>query len=250
MGATLPDAMTRHADFRIASWNIHKGVGADRRRDLTRTSEVIVEIGADIIALQEADLRFGNRAGLLDLEALEDEAGLVPVPVGLPGPSHGWHGNLILVRKAVVTMVEAAHRLTLPGLEPRGALMVELMVAGHPLRVIAAHFGLLPASRRAQARTLLDRIADLPPHPTLLMGDLNEWRHGPGSPLAHLERHFPPVPPVRSFPARWPMLSLDRIMVGPVGKVQDIAVHDTTLSRRASDHLPLTARLSLPKVAK
>ncbi|MGB8813228.1 MAG: EEP domain-containing protein, partial [Paracoccaceae bacterium] len=51
----------------VASYNIHKGVGADRRCDLARTAAVISEIDADILALQEADQRFGARAGLLDL---------------------------------------------------------------------------------------------------------------------------------------------------------------------------------------
>jgi len=38
----------------IASYNVHKCVGRDRKFDPDRTSRVIQEIGADIIALQEA----------------------------------------------------------------------------------------------------------------------------------------------------------------------------------------------------
>ena len=51
--------MTSPRDLSVASYNIHKGIGTDRRRDLTRTVAVIAEIGADILALQEADTRFG-----------------------------------------------------------------------------------------------------------------------------------------------------------------------------------------------
>lgn len=69
------------ADITVASYNIHKGVGTDRRRDLRRTAAVIAELDADLVALQEADRRFGDRAGLLDLEHLKDETGLVPVKV-------------------------------------------------------------------------------------------------------------------------------------------------------------------------
>ncbi|MCA3538116.1 MAG: EEP domain-containing protein, partial [Rhodobacter sp.] len=90
-----------HRDLGVASYNIHKGVGADRRRDLMRTAAVISEIGADIVALQEADTRFGNRRGLLDLDHLRADQGLVPVPVEGSGAAHGWHGNLILVRDAL-----------------------------------------------------------------------------------------------------------------------------------------------------
>ena len=65
----------------IASYNVHKCVGADRRFDPERTLRVIHEIDADIMALQEADSRFGERTGLLDLPRLERETGLTPVPI-------------------------------------------------------------------------------------------------------------------------------------------------------------------------
>ena len=226
----------------IATWNIHKGIGTDRRRDLMRTASVIAEIAPDIMALQEADRRFGTRAGLFDLDHLHEVTGLRPVHVGTPGPSHGWHGNLILTRDGAVTRTET---ITLPGLEPRGALLTELDIAGRPLRIIAAHFGLLRRSRQQQARHLLDHLADRDPHPTLLMGDLNEWRGGPGSPLAILESHFGPAPAVRSFPARYPLLPLDRMMIGPLGRIDAMRAHDTPLARKASDHLPVKARLIL-----
>src|SRR6476660_5341625 len=69
------------ANLLIASYNVHKCVGVDKRFDPERTAAVISEIGADAIALQEADQRFGDRAGLLDLCRLERESGLVPVPL-------------------------------------------------------------------------------------------------------------------------------------------------------------------------
>ncbi|MCA3511135.1 MAG: endonuclease/exonuclease/phosphatase family protein [Rhodobacter sp.] len=231
-----------HRDLGVASYNIHKGVGADRRRDLMRTAAVISEIGADIVALQEADTRFGNRRGLLDLDHLRADQGLVPVPVEGSGAAHGWHGNLILVRDALI--VQTVHKLVLPGLEPRGALMADLVVQGRPLRVIAAHLGLLPTSRAAQTQALLDRLDALDRRPTLLMGDLNEWRHS-GPSLARFGRFFTQAPPVRSFPARYPVLPLDRMMAGAEAELHDLSAHDTPLARRASDHLPIKARLRL-----
>jgi endonuclease/exonuclease/phosphatase family metal-dependent hydrolase len=223
----------------VASWNIHKGVGVDRRRDLARTVEVIGQIGADIIALQEVDTRFGTRTGLLNLDLLRLEHGLVPVPVG-PGPAHGWHGNLILVRDAQVGEVS---RITLPGLEPRGALMAELDISGQVLRVVGAHLGLWPGSRAAQTKLLVEKVMAIDDRPTLLMGDLNEWRAGHGVALAHLARHFEPTPTVASFPSRAPMLPLDRIMVCNRAKLRELQTHDTHLARIASDHLPVKARL-------
>ena len=95
--------MARKAGSAVfASYNIHKCVGSDRRFDPDRVQAVIGEIGADVIALQEADRRFGDRAGLLDLAALRARAGLVPVPVTNGHRGHGWHGNLVLVREGAV----------------------------------------------------------------------------------------------------------------------------------------------------
>ena len=104
----------------IASYNVHKCVGIDGRFDPARTSHVIREIGADVIALQEADSRFGERRGLLDLAWMERETGLFPVPVSGVAKAHGWHGNVILFREGLVRDV---HQVKLPGLEPRGALI-------------------------------------------------------------------------------------------------------------------------------
>lgn len=227
----------------VASWNIHKGVGADRRRDLFRTAEVMQELSADILALQEADRRFGDRAGLLDLEHVRMQCGLLAVLPDTPGPSHGWHGNLLFVREA---LVQDIHPLPLPGFEPRGALMADLLVQGQALRVVGVHLGLLPASRRAQCHALLDRLSRLPPRPTLLMGDMNEWRTGPNASIAAFDRLFHAPPPVRSFPARLPVLPLDRMVVSRDSLLADLRAHDTALARRASDHLPILGRLTLP----
>lgn len=226
-------------DLSVASYNIHKGVGTDRRRDLARTAAVIAEIGADILAVQEADTRFGNRKGLLDLDRIRRDLGLIAVPMNDVGDAHGWHGNLLLVRNA---LVEEVHQLILPGLEPRGALVTDLTIAGRPLRVVNAHLGLLQVSRTAQVRALIDKVSGLERRPTLLMGDLNEWR-GAGAAFQNLEKHFTFAQARPSFPSRYPLLALDRMMMSPHGTLTDASVHDSPLSRRASDHLPIKARL-------
>jgi endonuclease/exonuclease/phosphatase family metal-dependent hydrolase len=231
--------MPAQHDLYVATYNIHKGIGTDRRRDLERTAAVIAEIGADILAVQEADTRFGNRMGLLDLDRIRHDLGLIAVPMDDVGDAHGWHGNLLLVRNA---LVQEVHQLILPGLEPRGALVTDLIIAGRPLRVVNAHLGLLQASRTAQVRALLDRIGSMEGRPTLLMGDLNEWR-GAGAAFQTLEKHFTFAQARPSFPSRYPLLALDRMMMSPHGALMDVAAHDSPLSRQASDHLPIKARL-------
>ncbi len=230
--------MPQPEDLSVASYNIHKGVGTDRRRDLDRTAAVIAEIGADILALQEVDTRFGTRTGLLDLDSIRRDLGLIPIPLDQTGPAHGWHGNLLLVRNALVQQV---HKLILPGFEPRGAIITDLKVNGQPLRVVNTHLGLLPRSRAAQARAILDKVASLPDRPTLLMGDLNEWSRTATMFRTFAEQFSVSAPPP-SFPSRYPLLPYDRIMSCHKGLLQDVAPHDSPLARKASDHLPIKAR--------
>lgn len=228
--------------LRVATWNVHKCIGTDGKFDPSRTAEVIREIAPDVIALQEVDRRFGDRQGLLDLERLSEETGLRPVPIMGQKRSHGWCGNLILARRAEIGEVR---QITLPGLEPRGALIADLELdAFGPVRIIAAHFGLLRHSRRRQMMQVMDAVVDLP-HPALLMGDLNEWRPGGKSPFEIATSSFGPLPrAVPSFPSRLPLLALDRIIPNQSGVLSAIRVHDTALARQASDHLPLIAHLT------
>lgn len=233
--------------LRVASWNLHKCVGSDGRFDPARSVAVIAELGADIVALQEADRRFGRRTGLLDLNALERATGLVPLHVSDLADGHGWHGNALLVRRGTRARFQ---RIALPGAEPRGALVAELAVPGGPLRVVAAHLGLLRRCRKRQIETILRILQESPPLPTVLLGDLNEWRPGARSSLRALEPLFGPLaeaPP--SFPARLPLLPLDRILGWPAGLVSEVRVHESRTARHASDHLPLTARVRLPAAA-
>ena len=81
--------------------------------------------------------------------------------------------------------------------------------------------------------------------PSILLGDLNEWRRRGRSALRGLEPTFGVSPSILSFPSRRPIFALDRILGWPEGLTTDLAVHKTPLARRSSDHLPLTARVNL-----
>lgn len=226
----------------FASYNIHKCVGSDRRFDPHRIQAVIGEIAPDVIALQEADRRFGDRAGLLDLRALGEATGLVPVPVSNRHRGHGHHGNLVLVREGAV---KALRQINLPGLEPRGALVADLDLAAGPVRVVAAHLGLLRHSRLLQLEMLLEHASDSADRPLVFMGDMNEWRRERRSALARFPAGFGPIGGVPSFPAYFPVLALDRVIVRPQGLVEKVEAHSSALARLASDHLPVKATIRL-----
>jgi endonuclease/exonuclease/phosphatase family metal-dependent hydrolase len=170
----------------------------------------------------------------------------VPVTNGHRG--HGWHGNLVLVREG---MVRGLRQIALPGLEPRGALVVDLDLAIGPVRVVAAHLGLFRHSRMLQVEALLQHAGETSDRPVVLMGDLNEWRVRRRSALRPFAAGFGPLTDgVPSFPSYFPVLALDRVMARPNGIIEQIAAHETPLSRLASDHLPMRAVVRLdPAVA-
>ena len=231
----------------VASYNVHKCIGIDGRFDPMRIASVIAELDADVVAIQEADKRFGRRSGLLDLKALEREAGLTLIPTSHEKDGHGWHGNALFLRKG---KVRDMRRLSLPGAEPRGALVVDLDLPMGPLRLVAAHLGLLRRSRRWQVRSILNAIEQGPRVPILLVGDLNEWRPGRKSSLQELKPVFGPLSQNHfSFPSYFPFIALDRV-IGSPGLVTAMKVHDSALAKVASDHLPLKATIDIPAALK
>ena len=230
--------------IKVASYNIRKGLGTDRIRNPERILTVLREIDADVVALQEADRRFGRRAAILSANHLADHSPWKSVPLGARPHSSGWHCNVLLVRKdATVLDCEAIH---LPTLEPRGAVMADLRINGTAVRVIGMHLDLSGLMRRRQADAILAHIdASTQQLPTVMMGDLNEWTRHSGC-LKDFGKRFRIAATGPSFHARRPVGRLDRIMASPDLTITDCGVHITHASRAASDHLPIWATVALP----
>ena len=230
--------------LRFASYNIHKAVGLDRRRDPERILTVLHEIDADIIALQEADRRIGERASTLPRAELDDSHWRV-VEVAKRPRSIGWHGNALLVRRDLE--ISDGEALDLPTLEPRGAACGEIIVEGHTIRVIGTHLDLSGLRRRDQIRALLEHVGacdrDLP---TVIMGDFNQWGRATGA-MREFAEDWLVVTPGRSYPSRQPVATLDRIVASRHWHCASSEVHHTALSAIASDHLPVVATLELRK---
>ena len=255
---------TKNTTITVASYNMRKAVGLDRRRSPARVLAVLQQIDADIVALQEADKRFGTRASAVPHALIDDHGLYKPVEFGVshsrfahafPFGEHierrlgldtrnlGWHGNAILVKRDIeVTGYEALH---LPTIEPRGAVIAELNIAGRDLRIVGIHLDLSGLVRHRQICTILDHIRrrrrDMP---TVVMGDTNEWRSGASSlrPF-HPDYRFADTGP--SFHSRRPVASLDRIIVDRALTIEEAGVHSSPEARRASDHLPVWARLGI-----
>jgi endonuclease/exonuclease/phosphatase family metal-dependent hydrolase len=249
------------ATITIASYNMHKAVGLDRRRDPVRVLDVLREIDADVVALQEADKRFGGRASAVPHELIDSRGIYKPVHLGvrhkrtferarqhtdrllkIDTRNLGWHGNAILVKQHIGVLDCAV--VELPTLEPRGAVIAELLIGETPLRVVGMHLDLSGLWRRRQVRAILEAVARRPnPMPTVLMGDTNEWRTVAGC-LTDFAPDFHIAPTGPSFHARHPVAALDRIIVGRELNIEAAGVHMSPAARQASDHLPIWARVS------
>jgi len=245
----------------VASYNMRKAVGIDRKRDPHRVLDVLHEIDADIVALQEADKRVGGRGSAVPHELIDDYGLYKPVHLGvrhkrrlekvrkhadrllkLDTRNIGWHGNAILVKRHIGVLDSAV--IELPTLEPRGAVIAELLVGNLAVRVVGMHLDLSGLWRRRQVKAILEAIAERPQEmPTILMGDTNEWRTLAGC-LKDIGPDFHIAPTGPSFHARRPVAALDRIIVHRDLNIEAAGVHMSHMARRASDHLPIWARVS------
>lgn len=224
-------------DVRLASYNMRKCVGLDRRRDPMRNLEVINSIGADIIALQEADRRLGKRPAALPRDMVSQHSDFTAIDLDETGVSLGWHGNAILVRNGL--RVSNIQRLTLPGLEPRGAVVADI----GPLRLVAVHLGLIRRYRLQQMAAIVAALGELEPKPTVITGDFNEWSRERG--MGPLEADFTIHSPGLSFHAARPVAALDRFAISHDVMLKTAGVTQTALAKRASDHLPVWADVTL-----
>jgi len=232
-------------EVKFASYNIRKAVGLDRKRDSDRILAILNEIDADVVALQEADRRFGRRMAALPLEDIHERTPYTPVPLTMKPDSLGWHGNVLLVRRSI-EIIEAAP-VPLPVLEPRGAVRADLAIGGRRVRVVGMHLDLSGLRRRHQVRSVLDHVAGCEAEcPSVLMGDLNEWAKRGGC-FRSFDASWQVLSPGRSFPSRRPVAELDRIIISPEWELLGTRVHHSALSAKGSDHLPVFASLALPK---
>lgn len=239
MTRPLPDPAD--GTLRIASWNIRKCLGIDRRRDPDRTLRVISATRADVVVLQESDRRLSPRPAALPARLIRDGSVYHPLPLGQSSVSLGWHGNAILVRSGIELV--AHHQLDLPSFEPRGAVAADLTIDGQGLRVVGVHLGLLGNDRLRQLGRLSDWLSQQAPLPTMILGDFNEWSS---------DALFPPLAPGyrilspgRSFHARLRLAPLDRIALGSGVEVAATGLMDQGDAARASDHLPIWADVKI-----
>tara|TARA_R110002124_G_scaffold95366_1_gene239604 strand:+ start:7995 stop:8723 length:729 start_codon:yes stop_codon:yes gene_type:complete len=226
--------------LRVATWNIHRGVGRDGRVDIERIAAVLQEISADIIGLQEVGFWSGEHLNVLEYFATI--TGAAPIEGITLENELGHYGNAVLTRLPVHSMRQ--HDFSISGREPRGAIDLKLKLGRTCIRFVSTHLGLRPAERRYQVQYLLKLFEEEGCALDVLLGDLNEWFLF-GRPLRRLHRCFGAQLAPATFPSGRPLFALDRLWTRPRAAVKRLRVHSSPLARVASDHLPLLADLEL-----
>ncbi|MCW8107456.1 endonuclease/exonuclease/phosphatase family protein [Alteromonas ponticola] len=232
---------------RVVTYNIHSGVGTDKKQDYRRIGNFLAETGADIVLLQEMDTRPESRAVKQDIKDIC--AGQVYKLASSPALSEesGWYGNAILSRYPIVS--SETLDVSQDGFQPRNIQTVVVQTHKGPLTVINTHKGLKKKERRSQFAQLHEYIEErirLFPTPLILGGDFNEWQFFTSA-FKALNRILTPTKVGATFPSKFPLFSLDRIWT-----TSDITVHKckrikNKKTKLYSDHLPIQVDMQLPK---
>ncbi|WP_206046854.1 endonuclease/exonuclease/phosphatase family protein [Mangrovimicrobium sediminis] len=222
------------------SYNIHRAIGADGREDAARIAAVLREMNADVVALQEVGHRPGTRDDLL--AKLARATGTQAHAGKTFEDERGHYGNAVLTRLPASAVHR--HAIGVDGREPRGALELQLERGGRRIQLVATHLGLGARERRTQVRRLQPLCSSGEADVRILLGDFNEWWPW-GRPLRWLDDSLGRSAHRATFPARLPLLALDRAWVAPRALLRDVHVHRSALARQASDHLPLVIDLAL-----
>src|SRR5437867_8314957 len=235
-----------HQSVRVVTYNIHKCRGLDRRVRPDRIVDILVEINADIVALQEVLSVEGRNREADQVRFIAEELGLDFAFGETRRLNGGRYGNVILTRFPI--HIHRNYDITAMGREPRGCLRTDIQVNRNMLHVFNVHLGTALLEHRAQARRLFDeRIVN---HEELcgariVLGDFNEWLRGPLSRTLRSQLEWADIRHhlrrSRTYPGVLPLLHLDHIYFDPALTLEHLHLHRKRKAVIASDHLPLVA---------
>ncbi|MDR1936261.1 MAG: endonuclease/exonuclease/phosphatase family protein [Candidatus Accumulibacter sp.] len=245
--------------LRIVTYNIHKGFSQFNRHMMVyELREQLRLLDADIVFLQEVQGKHSLHAERVDNWPDEPQHAFLAGDVWQSTLyasnvmyDHGHHGNAILSRFPIAHAFN--QDVTHLRFERRGLLhcrigLPDSLACAH---CVCVHLSLFARSRHRQMDALASYLEDVAEQDSLIIaGDFNDWRNEADARLARrlgLVEIFggptgTPGVPVRSFPAKRPVLRLDRIYVRGFS-VKQAKVHSGKPWSNISDHAALSAQL-------
>lgn len=254
-----PSASGTPFSFKVLTVNIHKGFTFfNRKFILSELRDAVRKVGADVVFLQEVTgnhvkhaQKFDNYTETPHYEYLADSIWPQFAYGRNAVYTNGHHGNAMLSKFPIVR--HENRDISINGPERRGMLHCELEVPGQPRNVhaICVHLGLVETHRTQQMKMVCDLVRkEIPARaPVVVAGDFNDWRRRAHTQMArgaNLHEVFVQAhgQAARTFPARLPMLQLDRIYVRNAAGHSPIVLPSNPWSR-LSDHAPLAAEIRL-----
>lgn len=261
--------------FRIATYNIHKGVSTlGRLPRIYALKQALAAMNADIYFLQEvlgrhdrfAMRHAGNWPELAQHQFLAGESHHAAYGMNAVY-DHGHHGNALLSCYPIAS--SRNQDVSDHAYEARGILHCVVQTKLGEVHCYVVHLGLFAGSRRRQTEALIEAVSTSAPPgaPVVIAGDFNDWTNqlsdtlrerlgvtevfdsnlpsrGFGTYFRQLSGRGPKLRPARTFPAAMPWLRLDRIYVRGF-KVEGAQVLHGPSWARLSDHAPIVATLEL-----
>lgn len=247
--AAPTDALT----FKVMTVNTHKGFTFFNRRFILHDlRHAIRSVGADVVFLQEVlGAHARHPAGPPHYEFLADSI-WPQYAYGRNAVSPaGHHGNALLSKFPILRHYN--RDVSVAGPERRGLLhcVLDLPARERAMHAICVHLGLKETHRRHQLELLCRMVTDEVPGdaPLVIAGDFNDWRaraHAVLQRCAGLKEVFTHAHgrAARTFPARFPVLRLDRIYVRNAAAHRPVVLPPRPWTH-LSDHAPLLAELTL-----
>lgn len=233
--------------IRVATYNVHRCRGLDRRVRPARIVEVLREIDADIIALQEVLSLQGASREKDQARFISEELEMICALGGTRMHKGAMYGNVVLSRLPLLETRN--YDISVRGREERGCMRADISANGSGvLHVFNVHLGTAFVERRHQGRKLVNEAIlnnEELSGARIMLGDFNEWTRGLTTRLlaahltsadirAHLNRS-------RTYPWLLPLMHLDHIYFDDSLDLERMTLHKSRAALVASDHLPLVA---------
>ncbi|AGP98866.1 endonuclease/exonuclease/phosphatase [Alteromonas mediterranea UM7] len=229
------------------TYNIHSGIGRDKKHDYKRIGQFLASSGADVVLLQEMDTRPPERDTAQDVRDICAENTFKLIPSPAIREADGWYGNAILTRYDVLSNDRVD--VSQSGRQPRNVQIVELKTEKTPLTVVNTHKGLKKLERRSQFSLLHEHLSQRLKEkqtPLVLAGDFNEWQFFSKA-FKGLNSLLFQQKVGATFPSHFPVFSLDRVWVTDDIKVKACRKLKNAKTRVYSDHLPVLIDIELPE---